>query len=115
MRVHFLWKGPVDVRAGSTLGTWNSWRNNARCGARAPIAKGARPGHVAPVTVTSTLVLLGLALAMTGFSAWRGARPPDLTKGPRMAPWRLLMLLGAGVSLLLLVHLVNLLGVQTGR
>ena len=97
------------------LGALIPWLDNARGAARAPIAKGARAGHVAPVTVNSTLALLGLALAMTGFSAWRGARPPDLTKGPRMAPWRLLMLLGAGVSLLLLVHLVNLLGVQTGR
>lgn len=67
------------------------------------------------MTLISTFALLGLALAMTGLSAWRGARPPDLAKGPRMAPWRLMMLFGAGVSLLLLVHLVNLLGVETGR
>jgi hypothetical protein len=32
-----------------------------------------------------------------------------------MAPWRFLMLLGAAGALLLLVHLLNLIGVETGR
>jgi phosphoglycerol transferase MdoB-like AlkP superfamily enzyme len=59
--------------------------------------------------------LLLIALGLTAFCGWRGARAPDLRKGPRLAPWRLLMVTFAAVAMLLLVHLVNLLGVTTGR
>jgi len=62
-----------------------------------------------------TLGLLALTLGLTAFFGWRGARPPDIQRGPRMAPWRFLMLLGAAGALLLLVHLLNLMGVETGR
>lgn len=62
-----------------------------------------------------TLGLLALTLGLTALFGWRGARPPDLNRGPRMAPWRFLMLLGAAGALLLLVHLLNLMGVETGR
>lgn len=57
-----------------------------------------------------TLVLLILAIAATLFSGWRGARPPDLNRGPRLMPWRFLMLLSAAFVMLLLIHLVALLG-----
>ena len=62
-----------------------------------------------------TLSLLTAALGLTVLCGWRGARPPDLHRGPRLAPWRFLMLLSAAGAMLLLVHLVNLLGVRTGR
>lgn len=62
------------------------------------------------VTVLAVLA----ALASTVFFGWRGARPPDLVKGPRMVPHRMLMVFSAAVTLLMLVHLVNLLGVHTG-
>ncbi len=55
------------------------------------------------------------ALAFGAFCGWRGARPPDFTKGPRLIPWRGLMLLSAVVVLAMLVHLANLAGVKTGR
>ena len=62
-----------------------------------------------------TLSLLAATLCLTVFCGWRGALPPDLHRGPRLAPWRFLMLLSAAGAMLLLVHLVNLLGVDTGR
>ncbi|MFN3523589.1 MAG: hypothetical protein ACK4YQ_15185 [Phenylobacterium sp.] len=62
-----------------------------------------------------TLALAALALAVAVFSGWRGARPPNPHKGPRLAPWRFIMVTSATVLLLLLVHAVNLLGVTTGR
>ena len=46
---------------------------------------------------------------------WLGARPPDLRKGPRLAPYRLLMLLCAVGVLMMLAHLANLMGLHTGH
>jgi hypothetical protein len=59
-----------------------------------------------------------LALACALFAivcGWRGARPPDPRRGPRLVPWRALMMLSACGALLFVVHVVNLLGLQTGR
>jgi hypothetical protein len=62
-----------------------------------------------------TLALAAAFLALAAFAGWRGARPPDFAKGPRMAPWRFIMLMAAAAAVFLTVHLVNLLGVNTGR
>ena len=62
-------------------------------------------------TVAALVVLLALAV----FCGWRGARPANLLKGPRMVPWRPLMMLCVVALMLLLVHLLNLLGMQTGN
>ncbi len=62
-----------------------------------------------------TVALLLSALAFGAFCAWRGAQPPDLIKGPRMVPYRFLMVMSAAAAMLFLVHLVNLLGYTTGR
>lgn len=62
-----------------------------------------------------TLVAFGAALALAAFFGWRGSRLPDPIKGARLLPHRFLMLLSAAVAVLLLVHLVNLAGVPTGR
>ena len=51
-----------------------------------------------------------LALAaLAAFAGWRGARPPDPRRGPRLAPWRLLMLLAATGFLFAAGRLVALL------
>ncbi len=62
--------------------------------------------------LTVTLILLAAALGATLFCGWRGARPPDPMKGPRMIPWRFLMIGAAALALLLLIHLATLLGAQ---
>ena len=62
-----------------------------------------------------TAVLLAAAALVALFSGWRGARKPDPMRGPRRIPWRGLMLTSAALAVFLLVHLVNLLGVTTGR
>jgi hypothetical protein len=59
-----------------------------------------------------TLVLLAAALALTVFAAWRGALPPNPLKGPRMIPWRFLMILAAALTMLLLIHLTGLFGAE---
>jgi hypothetical protein len=62
-----------------------------------------------------TLILAGAFLALALFCGWRGARPFDPMKGPRMTPWSLLMVLSVVALLLMIVHLANLLGLSTGR
>lgn len=63
--------------------------------------------------MSTTLAITAAFTALAGFAGWRGARPPDLVKGPRMAPWRLIMLTAAAVVILLLVHLASLTGVYS--
>jgi hypothetical protein len=64
--------------------------------------------------LTTTIAAALAALALTVFCGWRGARPINVLKGPRMVPWRVLMLGGAVVTLLLTAHVLNLLGMKTG-
>jgi len=64
-----------------------------------------------PVTLCLIVVLAALAL----FCGWRGARPPDLIRGPRLVPYRLIMVTAAAGILIFVVHAVNLLGITTGR
>lgn len=64
---------------------------------------------------TATLVSLAVALAIAVFCGWRGAQAPNLVRGPRIVPYRLIMVLSATWGLLMLVHAVNLLGFTTGR
>ncbi|MGH7028090.1 hypothetical protein [Brevundimonas sp.] len=65
------------------------------------------------MSLSLTLILLAAAMAVAVFSGWRGARPPDLSKGPRMAPWRFIMLVAGALSFLLLIHLASVLGGRT--
>ena len=67
------------------------------------------------MTLSVTLGLIAAFLAIAVFAGWRGAQPPNPLKGVRMAPYRLIMVTAAAAVLTLLVHLVNLLGVHTGR
>jgi len=61
-----------------------------------------------------TASLAAAAFAAAVFCGWRGALPFDPVKGPRMIPWRPLMVAFGVAGLMLLVHLVNLFGVTTG-
>lgn len=67
------------------------------------------------MTLSVTLGLIAAFLAVAVFAGWRGAQPSNPLKGVRMAPYRLIMVTAAAAVLILLVHLVNLLGVKTGR
>lgn len=63
----------------------------------------------------ATLCVILAAAAGAVFAGWRGARPPDLLRGPRLIPWRFLMVIAACIAVFGLVHVVNLLGFETGR
>lgn len=67
------------------------------------------------MSLALTVVLLAAVVAMSAACGWMGARAPNLRRGPRMIPYRFLMILAAAVALLLLVHAANLLGLRTGR
>ena len=59
-----------------------------------------------PATIATCAALLALAV----IAGWRGARPPNPHRGPRMVPWRFIMLLSAAALLGCLTWLVRLLG-----
>ncbi|HEX4742845.1 MAG TPA: hypothetical protein VH353_16075 [Caulobacteraceae bacterium] len=55
-----------------------------------------------------TVILAACALALTVLFGWLGARPASPLRGPRLVPWRFLMLLTFLGMVLALVHLVAL-------
>lgn len=73
---------------------------------------GASWDSEARVTITTSLEL-GLALAALGlFAGWRGARAPDPLRGPRMIPWRFIMLLATAGALILMFTAARMAGIQ---
>lgn len=62
-----------------------------------------------------TLALLAVVAALGGLCAWRGARPPNPHRGPRLIPYRFLMVLAGALVIYLCAHLLSLAGVTTGR
>ncbi|ADG09878.1 hypothetical protein B7G68_07120 [Caulobacter segnis] len=65
--------------------------------------------------LTQTLAASALFLVLAIACGWLGARPINVLKGPRMVPWRPLMMVCVVALMLMMVHLANLLGVQTGN
>lgn len=63
----------------------------------------------------TTLIVGAIAALLTLFFGWRGAMPPNFAKGPRLIPHRFLMLLSAAILLMMIVHLANLHGIETGN
>ncbi|HET6971891.1 MAG TPA: hypothetical protein VFH92_12240 [Phenylobacterium sp.] len=59
---------------------------------------------------TTALTVGGACAAMAAFAGWRGSRPPNLRKGPRLIPWRLIMLLAAAGAVAMLGIGLRLLG-----
>lgn len=64
------------------------------------------------MNLNTTLILTGAAVALAVFAGWRGAQPPNPLKGPRMTPWRFIMVGAAALVMLLLIHLTTLLGAE---
>ncbi|MBL8772304.1 MAG: hypothetical protein JNK30_13060 [Phenylobacterium sp.] len=50
--------------------------------------------------IRTALALSGACLAVGVLAGWRGARPPDPMRGPRMVPWRFLMLLAVSGAII---------------
>lgn len=62
-----------------------------------------------------TLAILAALLAIAAFAGWRGSKPSNPVKGPRLMPWRFIMVTASALALFMLVHVVNLMGMKTGR
>jgi len=60
-----------------------------------------------------TIAILILCLVVIGLARWQQARPVELGR-VRMMPWTSVMIFAAFIALLMIVHLVNLGGVETG-
>ncbi|MGA2951553.1 MAG: hypothetical protein ABSD80_04880 [Caulobacteraceae bacterium] len=58
------------------------------------------------MSVETTLVVAALAAIAAGVCGWLGARPAIPGRPPRLAPWRLLMLIAFAVMVTALGHLV---------
>ncbi len=61
-----------------------------------------------------TLAIAVAAMTVVGVVVWRERRPRQ-SLNPSLVPATPLLLFSGTVALLAIVHLVNLLGVQTGR
>jgi hypothetical protein len=64
---------------------------------------------------TPTLAALAACFAVALICGWRGARPPDLARGPRLIPYRFLMLLAGAAVVLLLIHIRTLAGLGSDQ
>ena len=62
-----------------------------------------------------TMILLAAGFGVTAFAGWRSSLPANPAKGPRMIPWMMIVLAGAVWILVMLVHLANLIGLETGQ
>ena len=52
---------------------------------------------------------LGFA-ALAAFAGWRGARPPNPMRGPRLIPWRPIMVAAAAAAVIILVQIRQSMG-----
>jgi hypothetical protein len=69
---------------------------------------------VSPAELYVTLVVLGAGAALAAMMVWLERRPRNDFK-PRLLPTTPFLFIGALTTILALVHLLNLLGLHTGR
>lgn len=67
------------------------------------------------VSLAVTVSIAAVAALLAVLFGWLGARKPDPARGPRLAPYRFLMLASAAVVLTMIVQLVNLARFHAGR
>lgn len=85
----------------------------APSGVRLPFA-GRACDMASQMDMSLTLTISAGLAALVFFAGWRGAQPPNPHRGPRLMPWRFIMLTAAACLLPMIVHAVNLLGFTTG-
>jgi hypothetical protein len=58
----------------------------------------------------TTLAVLAVSAALAAFCGWRGARQWNVLEGPRLIPWRFLMLLSFACAVIMVKQAMELLG-----
>lgn len=66
------------------------------------------------MTFTLTLIILALAIAVFVFGAWRDSRPRE-PGNPSLFSWKPVYAIALVIVILMLVHLANMFGIDTGR
>ncbi len=66
------------------------------------------------MSFTATLTILAISGGLFIFASLHAKRPADPLK-PRLLPWRPIIIMSGAVVIFMIVHLVNLLGFQTGQ
>ncbi len=64
------------------------------------------------LSLIPTAILCAVCALFAAGCGYMGARAPDPKRGPRMVPWRFLMLLFVLVVLIMAVHMLTLLGLK---
>jgi predicted CDP-diglyceride synthetase/phosphatidate cytidylyltransferase len=66
------------------------------------------------MTLTVALTIL-ICASLAFLASWRiAARPADPLK-PRLLSWNVMMILSFFIMVLMIIHIVNLAGIKTGR
>jgi drug/metabolite transporter (DMT)-like permease len=95
------------------FGASQLWTDCRAVGGRLPFNDGACD-TASQMDMPSTLALAAGLLTLAAFAGWRGARPPNPHRGPRLMPWRFLMLAATACLVFVLGHLVQMLSGTTG-
>jgi hypothetical protein len=66
------------------------------------------------MSLTTTLTILAISGGLFVFASLHAKRPADPLK-PRLLPWRVIIIASGAVAIFMFIHLVNLLGFQTGQ
>ena len=69
---------------------------------------------LASMSLTITLIILALAAVTFVVSMRIAARPADPLK-PRLINYNIVMIIAVFVAFIMIVHLINLAGIKTGR
>ncbi len=66
------------------------------------------------MTVSTTLIVLALSVGLFALGAWRDSRPRE-AGNPRLFSWKPVYMIALVVGILMLVHLANMIGFETGK
>lgn len=72
-----------------------------------------RLAHFGAMSMMITLILLGFLLPLIGFAVWRDSKPRQNGK-VHWFSWKPVYMIGLVIVIILLAHLANQFGVETG-
>lgn len=67
------------------------------------------------LSLTSTLIALGICAALFAIARWRSGQPVRPERGPRMIPWTMIAIFAAALGVVMLAHLAELAGLDLSQ